>query len=68
MVDVRKADEWVEIVKDVQEGSMGMAEISLNDDQTVVTIAPITSKPISVLTNSTFIFLHVSCMSIIFCR
>jgi hypothetical protein len=38
MVDVRKADEWVEIVKDVQEKSKGMAEISLNDDQTAVTI------------------------------
>jgi predicted nuclease of restriction endonuclease-like RecB superfamily len=37
-VDVRKADEWVEIVKDVQEKSKGMAEISLNDDQTAVTI------------------------------
>ena len=38
MVDVRKADEWVEIVKDVQEKSKGMTEISLNDDQTAVTI------------------------------
>ena len=38
MVDVSKADEWLEIVKEVQERSQGMAEISLNDDQTVVTI------------------------------
>lgn len=38
MIDVMKADKWVEIVKDVQERSEGMAEISLSDDQTVVTI------------------------------